>query len=389
MNKRMSTFDTPDEESIPPLNEPLISTPNANLINNAIFPLDFGDPTYAGLTKKEIRRDSKEIISDFFFKISNDNLVELETDKLRDKIRLWYSERRYNKVTEVAKKYIVKMHEKSDLQNLSYEITSLYVKSLIRVGDLLEAEKQLYKEFGKHYKDILINTEKAYIMWENGRTESAITLIRHLLNERPNYNAGKNCLAFYLCDSVMDDIANEITINNEKLQGEKQIKDKLSESLKLLSEVFSTSDLIGVNSYFWSNVGFYHMLSDNFQSALNYYIFSLRSKENIRSRMGMALISLSRKDWQNESVFHFKEAISHLNNNRSSRYWNISKIFLNIIETLIKDKRRPDKKIIFFTNRFWREQKEKGPIIWNIERLLKIVPLTIIPEYAYIKKEKH
>jgi tetratricopeptide (TPR) repeat protein len=386
INKRLSIFSTPDEESIPSKNEVPITYRDSSEFSDPNLKISFSEQKFAGLSSKEINSVAKEIITDLVSKTPKDEGIESDTNKLRDRIRLWYSERRYDKVISIAEAYIKKIHDKGELHNLSYAITSLYVKSLIRIGNIKEAENQLFMEFGKTCKDILINTEKAYVMWEKGDSAKAIALIRELITERPQYNAGKNCLAFYLCDSAIDDIAGEIYEGNENPYDKKHIATKLNESWEILSEVYSTSDLIGSNSYFWSNVGFHYMVKDDFDHALNNYYSSLRSRENVRSRIGIALISLSMDDWQNLSLFHFSQALTYLNNNRSSRYWNVANMYLEIIELLIRTKRMPDRKIVYFTNRLWEQQKRDEFISFDIDRLLDVLPRWMIPEYVHIRK---
>lgn len=343
---------------------------------------------FCGIRTKRFNDVAKKIISDLAFKNNIKDILSLNPELLRDKFRIWYTERNYHKIVKCGDAYIKEFAKPENIQNLSYVITSIYFKSLIRLGDNDITKKKLFQNYGKNFSLIFIGLERANWLWNIGKTKEAVSETRALLNEQPNFTIAKNCLAYYLCELTSRYIFrakfNTQAYNHNRLFD--VANNHLNEAEKLLDEIAGNSKLTYVDSYYWSNLGVLKMLSQKFDEAFDHYYTSInliRSKENVRSHYGLGLIYLSVYNNFDEANYHFKRTILDVGKNQSSRYFITSNAIIDIIRLLLIEKRTPTKDFIFCTNTIYNYFNTKKTKL-TIGRLLDLIPDEIIPKRVNI-----
>lgn len=330
---------------------------------------------FMGLKTKDFRNLCSKVILDLYHRERIENPAGFPVEDLRDKLMLWYSERNYNKIVDLGKKYINAFIESGDFSNISFSVTSLYVRSLIRTGRNDEAKKELFRQYGKSRTEVLLNIERADWYWNIGETESAIRKVRNLIERIPICSSAKNCLMFYLVDRAIDHLfMSKITNGDSRESHLEEAKNELNEAAKLLDEVKSLNDAYNKNSYYWSNVGYYYMALGQLNDAMVCYARSINAHENVRSRIGIGLIYLVEYKFFDEARFHFIRAISDVFSNKSSRYYKMANGLLELLTFLLKYKMSPNKDTIYCMNAIFQHADELSKDRWNRNKVFSIIP---------------
>ena len=319
----------------------------------------------------------KVLLLDIFGQKNVEKTHELPVEILREMFLNWFAERNYSIIVKVGHNYLNKFQNKINLikkADLSYTISSIYVKSLLRIGSLEEAEKVIESNFGNKLTKYLLNNEKANLLWEKNDTETAINLIKETLIEIPTCTSSKNCLAFYLTDSASLLLFNSKASTDKNIQIEyfEKAKSRLEQAEKLLNEISFLSKIKDKKSYFYSNNGYYKMVNQEINWGLPDLNESISARENPRARIGLGMIHLI-KNLFVDARYHFTQALADIASNRNCRYYRTASSFLLLINFFIDKKIYPKPEFIYCINKVY-ENSEVFKSDLNLENLLSIIP---------------
>lgn len=318
---------------------------------------------------------AKGIIKDLVSYSKKEDPLLLPAPILRDRFRLWYSERLYHRIIKYGERYLSQFVERNDFSDLSSVVLIIYIKSLIRTGLIEEATRKLYADYGKSLCDTFLCVERALFNWNNGDTERAISDIRFVLNKMPTFSVAKNCLSFYLCDTAIDyRYKYEITFDDSFY---KEYVKRKQEAGSIIDSISETSLLIDVNSYYWSNKGFYNLVGDNFDDAYHCFEKSIKlilSKENVRSRLYLGALNLCVNRQFDEAIYHLQRATLDVSRNNSSRYFKVSNSLINLIEKFVQAGVYPNEKFLFCINPIYSNYLYLEKSNYDLEYIFKISP---------------